>query len=179
VVGMIYAKDLLRSLAAQERPATLRALARPAFFIPESKHVDELLGELRRQRVHIAIVVDEYGGTAGLVTIEDLLEEIVGEIEDEYDRNEATVERLGDDEAIVDARASIDLLDELFGLDIQDADVDTIGGFVYDHLGKIPVAGDEVHVGNLTITVLSVTGHRMKKLRIVRSVEPASPRAER
>jgi putative hemolysin len=174
VTGIIYAKDVLRSLAVN-RSETLSSLARPAYFIPETKRVDELLRELRRERIHIAIVVDEYGGTAGLVTIEDLLEEIVGEIEDEYDRGETVVEKISENEAIVDARASIDTLDELFGVEVESADFDTVGGFVYDHLGKIPSVGDQVTAGFLTITVLSVSGHRIKKLRIARPAEaPAS-----
>ena len=174
IVGIIYAKDLLRAYANGQTALPLPSLARPAYFIPETKRVDELLAELRHKKVHIAIVVDEYGGTAGLVTIEDLIEEIVGEIEDEYDRGEVTVEKLGPDEAIVDGRASIDVLDELFGVDVQSEDVDTVGGFVYDHLGKIPVPDDTVQVGSLTLTVLSVSGHRIKKIRIVRAAEQPS-----
>ena len=126
IVGIIYAKDLLRCLTEGRRPA-LTEIARPPYFIPESKRVDELLAELRQSKVHIAIVVDEYGGTAGLVTIEDLLEEIVGEIQDEYDREEAPIERVSETEAILDARVSIDALNELFGFepDEDDQDYDT------------------------------------------------------
>jgi CBS domain containing-hemolysin-like protein len=116
----------------------------------------------------MAIVVDEYGGTAGLVTIEDLLEEIVGEIQDEYDREEAQIERVNESEAILDARVSIDALSELFGFEADDEDYDTIGGFVYHHLGKVPAAGDEVRVDGLTLRVLSVIGRRIKKVRATR-----------
>jgi putative hemolysin len=164
IVGVIYAKDLLRVLAEGRKPA-LRDIARPPFFIPESKRVDELLADLKRSKVHIAIVVDEYGGTAGLVTIEDLIEEIVGEIQDEYDREETPIERVNEGEAIIDARVSIDSLRELFGFETEDEDYDTIGGFVYHHLGKVPVAGDEVRVDGLTLRVLSVLGRRIKKVR--------------
>lgn len=177
IVGIIYAKDLLRCLSANEAATPLTELKRQAHFIPETKRVDELLRELRHNKVHIAIVVDEYGGTAGLVTIEDLIEEIVGEIEDEYDRGELTVERVGPDEAIIDGRASIDVLQDLFNVDVEDSDVDTVGGFVYDNLGKIPLAGDQVTAGDLTITVLSVVGHRIKKVRIVRAAGQPSPLA--
>ena len=112
------------------------------------------------------------GGTAGLVTIEDLLEEIVGEIQDEYDREEAPIERVNETEAILDARVSIDALDELFGFrTADDEDYDTIGGFVYHHLGKVPAAGDEVRVDGLTLRVLSVLGRRIKKVRARRVVE--------
>jgi CBS domain containing-hemolysin-like protein len=165
ITGVIYAKDLLRLLTEDRRPP-LQDIARPAYFIPESKKVDELLAELRASKVHIAIVIDEYGGTAGLVTIEDLIEEIVGEIQDEYDREEAPIERLNESEAILDARVSIDALTELFGFEAEDQDdYDTIGGFVYHHLGKVPIAGDEVRVDGLTLRVLSVIGRRIKKVR--------------
>jgi CBS domain containing-hemolysin-like protein len=168
IVGVIYAKDLLRCLNEGRRPA-LRDIARPAYFIPESKRVDELLAEFKKSKVHLAIVVDEYGGTAGLVTIEDLLEEIVGEIQDEYDREETPVERVNSHEAILDARVSIDELRELFGFEIEDEDYDTVGGFVYHHLGKVPEAGDEVRVDGLTLRVLSVLGRRIKKVRATKA----------
>lgn len=173
VVGVLYAKDFLRYLSRGARPPSLKDIARPPFFIPESKKVDELLSEMRASRVHIAIVVDEYGGTAGLVTIEDLLEEIVGEIEDEYDRSEVTIERLGPDEAIVDARVSIDDLNEIFGLAVEGEDFDTVGGFVYHLLGRVPTPGDEVSADGLRLHVLNVLGRRIKKVRIVR--EPVTP----
>ena len=174
VVGIVYAKDLLRCIVEGRRPA-LKDVARPPYFIPESKRVDELLAELRQSKVHIAIVVDEYGGTAGLVTIEDLLEEIVGEIQDEYDREEAPIERVNDSEAILDARVSIDALSELFGFQTDAEDYDTIGGFVYHHLGKVPVAGDEVRVDGLTLRVLSVLGRRIKKVRATKSSHQHDP----
>ena len=173
VVGVLYAKDFLRYLARGAHPPSLKDIARPPYFIPESKKVDELLAEMRLNRVHMAIVVDEYGGTAGLVTIEDLLEEIVGEIEDEYDRTEATVERISPDEAIVDARVSIDDLNEILGLAIEGEDFDTVGGFVYHLLGRVPIPGDEVSADGLRLRVLSVLGRRIKKVRVVR--EPPSP----
>ncbi len=175
VIGIVYAKDLLRCVTEARRPA-LRDIARPPYFIPESKRVDELLAELRRSKVHIAIVVDEYGGTAGLVTIEDLLEEIVGEIQDEYDREETPIERVNETEAILDARVSIGALSELFGFQTDDdEDYDTVGGFVYHHLGKVPVAGDEVRVDGLTLRVLSVLGRRIKKVRVRKLVESDNP----
>jgi putative hemolysin len=172
VVGILYAKDFLRYFSRGAHPPSLKDIARPPYFIPESKKVDELLSEMRANHVHMAIVVDEYGGTAGVVTIEDLLEEIVGEIEDEYDRSEVTVERLGPDEAIVDARVSIDDLNEIFGLAVEGEDFDTVGGFVYHLLGRVPTTGDEVSTDGLRLRVLNVLGRRIKKVRIVR--EPAS-----
>ena len=177
VVGVLYAKDIMKHLAAGgvDRSATnLRDLARPPFFVPESKRIDELLADMRANRVHLAIVVDEYGGTAGIVTIEDMLEEIVGEIEDEYDREEPTIEKVDDTEVIVDARVSIDDLNELLGLHIEGEDFDTVGGFVYHELGKIPAAGDEVQADGLRLKVLSVLGRRIKKIR-VKKEPPAVP----
>jgi CBS domain containing-hemolysin-like protein len=177
VVGVLYAKDIMKRLAAGgvDRSATnLRDLARPPFFVPETKRVDELLADMRANRVHLAIVVDEYGGTAGIVTIEDMLEEIVGEIEDEYDREEPTIEKVDDTEVIVDARVSIDDLNELLGLSIEGEDFDTVGGFVYHELGRIPLAGDEVQSDGLRMKVLSVVGRRIKKIQVKKEL-PAPP----
>lgn len=173
IVGVVYAKDLIK-LLAQGKRAPIREIMRPPHFVPESKRVDELLAELRNSRVHIAIVVDEYGGTAGLVTIEDLLEEIVGEIQDEYDVEEATIERVSEDEAIVDARVSLDAVNDLFDLDLESEDYDTIGGFVYHHLGKVPAPGDEFQADGLSLQVLSVAGRRIRKLR-VKKLPPPPP----
>ena len=176
VVGVLYAKDLIRYLAdrpSRQGPPSLNEIARPAYFVPESKKIDELLAEMRQNKVHMAIVVDEYGGTAGLVTIEDLLEEIVGEIEDEYDRSEVTIERVGEDEAVLDARVSIDELNEIFGLSVEGEDFDTVGGFVYHLLGKMPTPGDEVAANGLRLRVLSVLGRRIKKVRVTREPQPA------
>ena len=177
VVGVLYAKDIMKHLAAGgvDRSATnLRDLTRPPFFVPESKRIDELLADMRANRVHLAIVVDEYGGTAGIVTIEDMLEEIVGEIEDEYDREEPTIEKVDDTEVIVDARVSIDDLNELLGLHIEGEDFDTVGGFVYHELGRIPLAGDEVQSDVLRLKVLSVLGRRIKKIRVKKELPPPS-----
>jgi CBS domain containing-hemolysin-like protein len=174
IVGVLYAKDFLPFLLMGERPESLREVARPPYFIPEGKKVDELLTELRQTKVHIAIVVDEYGGTAGIVTVEDLLEEIVGEIEDEYDVASTPIERLGDDEVVVDARVTVDALNELFDVNIEDEDYDTVGGLVYHILGKMPGAGDSLSVDGLDLQVLSVMGRRIKKVRVSRKDEPRS-----
>ena len=176
-VGIVYAKDILKYLAEGRRPASLREIARPPYVIPEGKHIVELLAELQAQKVHMAIVVDEYGGTAGLVTIEDVLEEIVGEIQDEYDREEVAIERLTDTEAILDARVSLDALNEMFGLEIESEDFDTLGGFVYHELGRMPAPGDEIATDGITLRVLSVLGRRIKKVRVTKRVA-AAERAE-
>ena len=149
----------------------LRTLLRPPVFVPESMSIDDLLHEFQRRKVHIAIVLDEYGGTAGLVTIEDLLEEIVGEIQDEYDVEEPLVEHLGEDRARVDGRASIDDLLDLWDLKfpLEDEDeYDTVGGLVYHRIGGVPSPGDEVHVDGLRLTVETTDGRRVGKVLVVR-----------
>ena len=165
IVGVLYAKDALaRLLAGEESP--VRELMRSPLLIPETKLLDDLLAEFRALRVHMAIVLDEYGGTAGIVTIEDVLEEIVGEIEDEYDRFTASpVYQVSDTEAILDGRADSETLTELFGYRFADADFDTVGGFVFDRLGKIPEAGDEVRVDGLLLTVVRMDGRRIARVR--------------
>ncbi len=172
VVGILYAKDLLPFLkdGASARPA-LRTLLRTPVFVPESMGIDDLLHELQRRKVHIAIVLDEYGGTAGLVTIEDLLEEIVGEIQDEYDVEEPLIEKLSDDEARIDGRASIDDLGEAFDteLELDDNDeYDTVGGLIFHRIGGVPAPGDEVRVNGLRLTVESTDGRRVGKVLAVR-----------
>jgi putative hemolysin len=172
VIGILYAKDLLPFLKSTvDEPPDLRTLLRTPVFVPESMSIDDLLHEFQRRKVHIAIVLDEYGGTAGLVTIEDLLEEIVGEIQDEYDAEEPLVEQLGDDRARVDGRASVDDLLDLWDLKFQledDDEYDTVGGLVYHRIGGVPSPGDEVHVDGLRLTVESTDGRRVGKVLVVR-----------
>jgi putative hemolysin len=172
ILGILYAKDLLPILrdSAGPRP-DLRALLRTPVYIPESMTVDDLLHEFQRRKVHIAIVLDEYGGTAGLVTIEDLLEEIVGEIQDEYDEEEPMVVRLSEDEARVDGRASVDDLADLFdtNLGLEDEDeYDTVGGLIYHRIGGVPSPGDRVDVDGLILTVETTDGRRVGKVLVVR-----------
>ncbi len=175
IIGIIYAKDLLPFLKANAPdPPSLRSLLRTPVFVPESMTVDDLLHELQRRKVHIAIVLDEYGGTAGLVTIEDLIEEIVGEIQDEYDVEEPMIERLSEDEARVDGRAAVDDLAELFEMQVplEDEDeYDTVGGFIYHRIGGVPKPGDQVSVDGLTLTVESTDGRRVSKVLVVRTRE--------
>jgi CBS domain containing-hemolysin-like protein len=173
VVGVIYAKDLIRYLVEGKLPERLSDIARPAIFVPDSKRVDDLLTEMRKQRVHMAIVVDEYGGTAGLVTIEDILEEIVGEIEDEYDRSESQLVRISDKEAVVDGRLDIDTLNEAFHVGISAENFDTVAGCVYHLLGRMPAVGDEAVTDGLRLYVLAVDGHRIKHVRVTVEEPPA------
>ncbi len=178
IVGILYAKDLLRIIAAGGPRPRLRDIMRPALFVPESQSVDDLLHELQRRRVHMAIVLDEYGGTAGLVTIEDLLEEIVGEIQDEFDEEEPMKVMVRDGEAILDGRADIDLLGELVNPPLEledDEEYDTVGGFVYHRIGRVPVVGDTVAVDPFAITVIKVTGRRVGKVRVIWDAGAAKP----
>jgi putative hemolysin len=174
IIGVLYAKDLLPFLKTGGPKPDLRKLLRPPLFVPESMSIDDLLHKLQGRRVHLAIVLDEYGGTAGMVTIEDLLEEIVGDIQDEYDVEEPMTVKLSDDQARVDGRASVDDLAEVFGLELgglEDADeYDTVGGLIYHRIGGVPRPGDKVELADhgLTLTVEVTDGHRVGKVLAVR-----------
>jgi len=146
-----------------------RDIMRPALFVPESKPVDDLLHELQRRKVHMAIVLDEHGGTAGLVTIEDLLEEIVGEIQDEFDEEEPMKVEISEGEVILDGRADIDELTDLIDPPLEledDEEYDTLGGFVYHRIGRVPVVGDSVTIAPFVISVIKVSGRRVGKVRV-------------
>jgi CBS domain containing-hemolysin-like protein len=181
IVGIFYAKDLLPYLVGEDRPPDVRSLARPPLFVPESMLVDDLLHSLQRRKVHIAIVLDEYGGTAGLVTIEDLIEEIVGEIQDEYDTEEPMIVSLSPGEARVDGRAAVDDLVEHFGVSLDGTDqdeYDTVGGLIYHRIGGIPKVGDVVEVGSLSLTVETTDGRRVGKVLAARRPEPVEDEVE-
>ncbi len=188
VVGILYAKDLLHIL--QQPPdgwPEMRSVLRRPVYVPESMSIDDLLHEFQRRKVHLAIVLDEYGGTAGLATIEDLLEEIVGEIQDEYDVEEPMVIRLSDDEARIDGRADVRDLAETFDISVEledEDEYDTVGGLIFHRIGDVPRPGDHVDVGSLTLTVESVDGRRVDKVLAVRrrpgdEAEAAEDDAER
>jgi len=166
--GVLYAKDLLVALVEGRTNGSLLALSRPPYFVPETKPVEELLLEMR-VKTHIAIVADEYGGTAGIVTLEDLLEEIVGEISDEYDREEPLIVELGDSRYTVDARWPVDDLNELLGTDIE-TDADSVGGLFTEVAGKIPDVGESVEIEGLRLTVETLQGTRICKLTVEPSV---------
>lgn len=177
VMGLVYAKDLLvyiNGREARDKEVRIQKLMRPAFFVPETKHVSELLREMQQKKTHMAIVLDEYGGTAGLVTIEDLLEEIVGEIFDEYDLEEAMVEVLSHDSYRIDGRAPMDEVRELVGVDLPAYGGETIGGFVYDLVGHIPVPGEVVEYDTLRFEVEKVVGRRISKIIVIKKESEAS-----
>lgn len=168
IVGLIYAKDLLIEIGRQEGAFKVREKIRPAYFVPETKPLRQLLHEFQKQKLHIAIVLDEYGGTAGIVTIEDILEELVGEIADEYEGPEPEpIRRLDDRTVEVDARLCIDDLNRQLQLQLpEEQDYDTIGGFVFSHLGRIPRAGESFNYDNLTFTISAAEAQRIKRIKI-------------
>ncbi len=175
VLGVAYLKDIIRrtyEYRDAESVETVESVMRPAVFVPESKPVDELLREMQAQQTHIAVVVDEYGGTAGLVTIEDVLEEIVGEITDEYDVERPLIEDLPDGALRVSARLHIDELAERFAVDLDDDDVDTVGGLLAKYLGRVPIPGAQVQVNGLELTAEGTQGRRNQlDTVVVRRVE--------
>jgi len=176
IVGVVHAKDLLPILRQEKRPFDIRAVMREAYFIPETKDVDELLAEFKRGKIQMAIVRDEYGGTAGLVTVEDLLEEIVGEIRDEYDVEEPLIQVIDEDHAIVNARMSVDDLNEQMNLDIPESEeYETIGGFVFDLFGRQPNEGETVSYANLEFTVQKVEDGRLHTIAVTRTDRPIEP----
>jgi CBS domain containing-hemolysin-like protein len=163
VTGIAYLKDLVTRTyddAPGQSTELVSSVMRPATFVPDSKPVDDLLREMQARRIHVAIVIDEYGGTAGLVTIEDILEEIVGEIADEYDQEQPPVEWLAPDRARVTARLSVDELADLFGVRIEAEDVETVGGLLAQRLGRVPIAGSTATVAGLRLTAESLAGRR-------------------
>ena len=168
VEGVLYAKDLLPYLRDGKTNVPLPEVLRPAYFVPETKKVNDLLEDLQQRKVHMAIVVDEYGGTAGIVTIEDILEEIVGEIQDEYDSEEAFVQYLNPNEIIFNARFNLDEAGKLLGINLPTGGGDTLGGLLYSELGRVPAVNDEVVIDGVKLTVLSVAGRRIKKIKATR-----------
>jgi CBS domain containing-hemolysin-like protein len=168
IVGVLYVKDLLQPPGAEEAHITVADIMREPYFIPETKPVVQLLREMRNEKIHIALVLDEYGGTAGLVTIEDILEEIVGEIQDEYDTEALPFLHLIDEHtAELDARVHIDEFNEALDVHIPESDdYETVGGFLFSSLGRIPKPGETLHHQNILFKVLSADERRIKRLRV-------------
>lgn len=172
-VGVVYARDLLAAQSAGEvEPGLTRKLARPAIHVPESQNLERLLREFQEHRTSIAIVVDEYGGIAGLVTVTDLIEEIVGELVDEFDVEGPEVRHVDENEVIADAAMSIESLNRTMATGIQAVGFDTVGGLVQKELGRIPVTGDSIRIAGLTITVQATVGRRITRVRIERNPGP-------
>jgi putative hemolysin len=173
IVGVLYDKDLLKYLRENEMNVSLRDIARQAIFVPEGKRADDLLREFQRQKVHIAIVLDEYGGTAGLVTIEDILEEIVGEIQDEYDTESPLFEKKSHDVWEFSGMIRVEEVNEEMDISLgQENGVETLGGYVFERLGEVPEVGDVVHADSITLEVVEITGRRIKTVRVTRTPAP-------
>jgi CBS domain containing-hemolysin-like protein len=169
VVGVLHAKDVLRALGRGENAFVAQGVMRPALYLPESQPIDEALATMRRERTHLAIVIDEYGGTAGLLTVEDILEELVGDIADEHDqRVENPLQVVDENTAVVDAGLHTDDLEEDWDLSLPTAEFDTVGGFMIEQLGRALVVGDRVETPAATLTVQSVRGRRPKRILIIK-----------
>jgi CBS domain containing-hemolysin-like protein len=169
IVGIVYAKDLMRAMRDDLGQTPVRPLLRPAVFVPETKRVSELLKEMQARQRHIAIVVDEYGGTAGLVTLEDLIEELVGEIVDEFDVEDPQLEPLPNGDWRVNARMPLDEVCELLRLELPEGDWDTIGGLVFNTLGHVPTEGEAVEIEGHRLRAERVEGRRIGRVRITRA----------
>jgi putative hemolysin len=166
VQGLLYAKDLLGIWREGKQNVSLIEHLRPAYFVPEAKKVDELLAELQAERVHMAIVVDEYGGVAGIVTLEDIVEEIVGEILDEYDQAEEMLyQAINDDEYLFQGRIDLDDFNDIMGTSLPNSEADTLSGLIYSRIGRVPTNGDNVQIEDLQLTVEKVSGQRIRKVR--------------
>lgn len=177
VVGMLYAKDLLQYLT-NGQPISIEKTVRKPIFIPDSKRLDALLREMKRRRVHIAVAVDEYGGVSGLVCLEDIIEEIVGDIQDEFDNEREDILVIGENVYLCDARINLEDLQEAIGIDLPNEDYDTLGGFVFDLFGKIPVKFEKVSDRNMDFIIQDMDGHKIKTIKIVVRSEDAAERDE-
>jgi magnesium and cobalt transporter len=171
IVGVVYAKDLLRNWGANDETLTLTEVMRTPYFIPETKRIDDLLKDFRTRRVHMAIAVDEYGGTSGLITIEDLLEEIVGDIQDEYDLEIPWLQPQDDGTLLVDARANVEELEEFYEIEIPREKFDTVGGYLFHLLGNVPQKGEKVSDNGLVLMVEDSDDRKIVKVRVWRDAE--------
>jgi len=170
VIGMLYAKDLLKYFTDHEEIKIDKLLRKP-YFIPESKRLDTLLREFKRRHVHIAVSVDEYGGVSGIVCLEDIIEEIVGDIQDEFDNEVEDILKIDDISFLCDGRVDIEDLNKELKLNIPEEDFDTLGGFVFDLFGKIPVKFEKVSLNNVDFIIQDMDGHKIKTVKIVLKVE--------
>ncbi|MDY6845576.1 MAG: hemolysin family protein [Chloroflexota bacterium] len=180
VIGLLYAKDLLSVKKDDESIADHRELLRLAYFVPEAKKIDELLAEMQTRSMHMAIVVDEYGGVAGVVTLEDIVEEIIGEIRDEYDESEEMpYQKVSDDEYVFLGRVDLDIFNEVMGTQISTENADTIGGYIYGEIGDVPIGGETLKADKVTLTVDQVVGRRITKVRAKRdTIDPLEKEVE-
>ena len=173
VIGILYVKDLLRYLVSDD-PIDLDTIIRKAYFVPESKRLDALMREMKRRRVHIAVAVDEYGGVSGIACLEDIIEEIVGDIQDEYDNEREDILPLADNTYLCDARVAIEDLNEALGLGLPEEKFDTLGGFVFDLFGKIPVKYEKVSFNTTDFVIQDMEGHKIRTVKLVLAARPGT-----
>ncbi|MDR0410170.1 MAG: hemolysin family protein [Spirochaetaceae bacterium] len=167
VTGILYVKDVLKKLIG-DGDFDITAILRKPFFVPESKHIDELLREFQRRRVHIAVVVDEYGGVSGIVCMENILEEIIGDIQDEFDHEREEITSLSPNTWLCDARFNLKSLSEVLNVELPSDDFDTLGGFVFDIFGRIPARNEKVSYKNLDFIVQEIDGRKINTIKIIR-----------
>ncbi len=166
VIGILYVKDLFTYIQ-EHKPISLEQIIRKPFFVPESKKLDSLLREFKRRKVHIAIAVDEYGGVSGIIALEDIIEEIVGDIQDEFDDEKEDIIKIGEHMYLCDARAEIEDINLAAGISLPEEPFETLGGFVFDLFGKIPVTFEKTTYGNVDIIVQSIEGHKINTVKLV------------
>ena len=170
VVGVLYVKDLLKTFA-ENQPVDLLKIIRKPYFVPESKRIDSLLREFKRHHLHIAMAIDEYGGISGIVTMEDIIEEIVGDIQDEFDKEREDIITINENVWLCDARVDLDDLNETINADFPNEDFDSLGGFVFDLFGKVPVKYEKSSWNNYDFIVQDMEGHRINVIKVIRNNE--------
>ena len=170
VVGVLYVKDLLKTFAENQQVDLLKIIRKP-YFVPESKRIDSLLREFKRHHLHIAMAIDEYGGISGIVTMEDIIEEIVGDIQDEFDKEREDIITINENVWLCDARVDLDDLNETINADFPNEDFDSLGGFVFDLFGKVPVKYEKSSWNNYDFIVQDMEGHRINVIKVIRNNE--------
>lgn len=170
VIGVLYVKDIIKCFA-DAREINLKEIARKPYFVPESKRIDSLLREFKRHHLHIAIAIDEYGGMSGIITMEDIIEEIVGDIQDEFDKEHEDILTLSDNIWLCDARVDLDDLNESIEADFPNEDFDSLGGFVFDLFGKVPVKYEKATWNNYDFIVQDIEGHRINVVKVIKNTE--------
>ncbi|MCR4630319.1 MAG: hemolysin family protein [Treponema sp.] len=168
VIGVLYVKDILKCIS-QNQEINLEKMTRKPYFVPESKRIDSLLREFKRHHLHIAIAIDEYGGVSGLVTMEDIIEEIVGDIQDEFDKEREDIITVNENVWLCDARVNLDDLNETIEAEFPNADFDSLGGFVFDLFGKVPVKYEKASWNNFDFIVQDMEGHRINVIKVIRN----------
>ena len=170
VVGVLYVKDLLKSFAENQAIDLLKIIRKP-YFVPESKRIDSLLREFKRHHLHIAMAIDEYGGISGIVTMEDIIEEIVGDIQDEFDKEREDIITINENVWLCDARVDLDDLNETISAQFPNEDFDSLGGFVFDLFGKVPVKYEKATWNSYDFIVQDMEGHRINVIKVIRNIE--------